>query len=204
MESTIDDKRKPTSRKTAFRVGSRGERTTKGEDEPFLEALIVHDATMRNWFELGWSHAAEHNISDVFRAVYRMDPVERIGLIEEGVEPALFTALAMSMRRSRESFGRLMGMPRTTVSRKLQKGEAFSTDDSERLIAAAKLIGQVENMVEESGNPEGFDAAQWFNQWLDKPLPALNNRPPADFMSTGEGRELLSRLLATAQSSTYA
>jgi len=37
----------------------------------------------------------------------------------------------------------------------------------------ARLIGQVQAMVEQSGNPEGFDAAHWLGAWLDEPLPAL-------------------------------
>jgi len=139
-----------------------------------------------------------------FSDVYRMGALERINLIQQGIEPTVFKLMAQQLRRSKESFGDLMGLPVTTVDRKIARHERLSIDQSERLVSAAKLIGQIQSMIEESGDPEGFDAAQWFDQWLDKPLAALGGRTPSEFMSTAEGRELLSRLLATAQSGAYA
>lgn len=135
--------------------------------------------------------------------VFRLEPLERIHMIAAGIEPEAFTTIARSMRRSKESFGRLLGMPVTTVERKILKRELLTENQAERVIGAAKLIGQVQTMVEQSGNAAGFDAAQWFDRWLDTPLAALNNRPPSELMSTAEGRELLSRLLSTAQSGAY-
>lgn len=79
----------------------------------------------------------------------------------------------------------------------------LSPEQSERILAAEKLIRQVQAMVEESGEPQGFDASQWLAKWLDTPLSALGGNPPADFMHTAEGRDLLPRLLATAQSGAY-
>jgi len=143
-------------------------------------------------------------IAGDYTEVYRMGAVERIDLINNGAPPEMLTAIAKSMHRSKESFVRLIGMSATTANRRLSKDEPFSTNDSERLVATAKLIGQVQSMVQESGDATGFDAAQWFNQWLERRLPALNNRRPAEFMTTAEGRQLLSTLLASAQSGAYA
>jgi uncharacterized protein (DUF2384 family) len=67
-----------------------------------------------------------------------------------------------------------------------------------------KLVAQVQTMVEESGNPNGFDAGRWVQGWLQKPLPALGGRRPVEYMSTQEGRELVAQLLAMAQSGAYA
>jgi uncharacterized protein (DUF2384 family) len=72
------------------------------------------------------------------------------------------------------------------------------------VVGMAKLIGQVQTMVEESGDPTGFDAAQWLARWLDEPLPALDGKRPAEYMDTAEGRDLVSNLLAMAQSGAYA
>ncbi|MGB3291274.1 MAG: antitoxin Xre-like helix-turn-helix domain-containing protein [Burkholderiaceae bacterium] len=203
MESTIGDKRKPVARKPANYRSKKKEYSPKDKDWRHVKDFSLQEKELGAALTISEILEPLHANLARFKAVYLMDPVERIDLIKEGIEPQVFTTIAKSMRRSKESFSRLMGMPATTVSRKLQKHEPFSIDDSERLVATAKLIGQVENMVQESGDPDGFDAAQWFNQWLDKPLHALNNRPPADFMTTAEGRDLLSQLLASAQSGAY-
>lgn len=138
-----------------------------------------------------------------FSDIYRMEPLERIHMIQAGVRPEAFASIAQAMRRSKERLGQMMGLPVTTVDRKMQKGELLNPDQSERVVSAAKLIGQIETMVAESGDPEDFDAARWFDEWVDKPLAALGGRTPAELMGTAEGRELLSRLLATAQSGAY-
>lgn len=49
--------------------------------------------------------------------------------------------------------------------------------------------------MNESGDPDGFNAAQWFVGWADMPLGALGGRLPADFLAAAEGRQLISGLL---------
>jgi len=65
-----------------------------------------------------------------------------------------------------------------------------------------RLVAQVDLMVAESGNPDGFDARRWVGAWLETPVPALGGKP-ADFMNTTDGRARVSRLLARAQSGAY-
>ena len=67
----------------------------------------------------------------------------------------------------------------------------------------AQLVAQVQKIVQESGNPEGFDAGRWVAQFLDAPSPALGGRRPRDFMSTSEGRTVVSTLIAQMQSGAY-
>ena len=59
-------------------------------------------------------------------------------------------------------------------------------------------------MVEESGDPQGFDAAAWLSTWIEEPLPALGGARPVDIMDTMEGQALVSTLLAQIQSGAYA
>jgi hypothetical protein len=68
----------------------------------------------------------------------------------------------------------------------------------------AGLVHQVEKMVAESGNPEGFDARQWLAEWMERSIPALGGKRPAEYMTTTEGRALISQLLAMTQSGAYA
>jgi hypothetical protein len=58
-------------------------------------------------------------------------------------------------------------------------------------------------MVEESGDPAGFDAAHWVADWLAKPLPALGGATPASYMDTFEGQKLVAELLSMSQSGAY-
>ena len=77
-------------------------------------------------------------------------------------------------------------------------------DGSVRAIGVARLVGQVEAMVLESGDPAGFDAAAWVARWLTEPLPAFGGVRPAELMDTIEGQALVSSALAKTQSGAYA
>lgn len=59
-------------------------------------------------------------------------------------------------------------------------------------------------MVSESGNREGFCAADWVSTWLETPNPALGGKCPSAYLEQPGGAEVLSRLLAQMQSSAYA
>ena len=86
----------------------------------------------------------------------------------------------------------------------MNKGETLSQDESERALGIARLVGEVQKVVSESGNPEGFDAARWTADWLEEPNEALGGRPPGEFMDTADGRDLVSGLVAKMQSGAYA
>lgn len=68
----------------------------------------------------------------------------------------------------------------------------------------AKLVAQLEAMIEESGTPEGFDATAWLSRWLSEANPALGGAPPIALMATTEGQERVSTLLAQTGSGAYA
>jgi len=97
-----------------------------------------------------------------------------------------------------------LAFPRSTVVRKIQNNELLSAEQSERVVGLERLVGQVEAMVKQSGNPEGFDAGRWVGDWLQRPLPALGGKKPAEFMDTMEGQNLVARFLAQSQSGAYA
>ena len=78
---------------------------------------------------------------------------------------------------------------------------AIHPDDEHEVVASADAFFL---HVEESGDPTDFDAPAWTATWLDRPLPALGGRKPADFMDTAEGQQLVSNLIARMQSGAYA
>ncbi|QJE02002.1 DUF2384 domain-containing protein [Massilia forsythiae] len=105
---------------------------------------------------------------------------------------------------SKDSLLSSLGLSRATISRKERDAAVLSRDESERVLGVEALIGLVQTMVEQSGDPAGFDAARWGSDWLARPLPALGGQTPASYMDTFEGQKLVADLLATSQSGAYA
>ena len=139
-----------------------------------------------------------------FAKVYRLDPYARISFIKNGVPSGMFTQLARSMVTPNERLTNLMGLSNSTMKRNVRNDAVLSVDAGERLVGLLKLIGQVATIVEESGNPDGFDPATWFATWISAPAAVLGGRKPEEFLDTAEGRETLGRLLAQMQSGAYA
>jgi len=74
--------------------------------------------------------------------------------------------------------------------------------DQEKFIE--ELISLVETMVAESGDPDvPFNAEKWLTEWINQPLPALGGARPVEYMETPERREIITRLLASAQTGAY-
>ena len=140
----------------------------------------------------------------VFKQAYRADPMELVTLVKRGVTAESVQALAKLMSISKERLADTLGLASATVNRKSRDQKPLSSDESSRVIGMARLVGQVQAMVEESGDPEGFDAATWVAEWLEQPLPALGGRRPAELMDTPEGQNLVSNLVARLQTGAYA
>ena len=139
-----------------------------------------------------------------FRDVYRADPLLRLSIIREGIETSYLDALASRLNMAKETLLPSLGIAPATVRRKASKAERLSSVDSERTLGLARLIGQVEDMVKASGEPEDFDAARWLAIWLEKPVAALGGQRPGELLDTSEGQSIVSNLLARMQSGAYA
>jgi uncharacterized protein (DUF2384 family) len=142
-----------------------------------------------------------------FRELYQTTPVDRISLIREGVMAADLKTFISSLDIQQERVFTMLDIATATVNRKASRNEALSREDSEKVVGMAKLIGQVETMLEESGDPElmrGFDAAKWLAHWMEEPIPALGGASPSAYMDTIEGQEMISKLLEAMQTGAYA
>lgn len=137
-------------------------------------------------------------------SIYNLGRLDRIGVVKEGLPARLLTTLASDMRVPRERLYLWIGIARTTANRKVKIDEVLSQDESERTLGIARLVGQVQKIVSESGATEGFDAAKWTADWLEEPNAALGARPPGEFMDTADGRALVEGLVAQMQSGAYA
>jgi putative toxin-antitoxin system antitoxin component (TIGR02293 family) len=136
--------------------------------------------------------------------ISRLDPQARIALIRQGIPSSTIGNLAVRMGMSKEYLLSSLGLSRATISRKEKDAVVLSKDESERVLGVETLIGMVQTMVEQSGDPAGFDAARWVSNWLSKPLPALAGATPASYMDTFEGQKLVAELLSMIQSGAYA
>lgn len=145
-------------------------------------------------------HAGPMNFVTVFRA----DAIERVRLVKQGIPASAVENIAKRMAMPKERLVLTLGLARATVDRKARENKPLSTDESSRLLGMARLVGQVQSMVEESGDPTGFNAAEWVARWLDQPLPALGGQRPAELMDTPDGQGLVSDLVARMQSGAYA
>lgn len=135
---------------------------------------------------------------------YQASSLDRIHQIRDGVPARVLVQTGEDMGMTKERMVSLLSFSRATVNRRIQARDTLPAEYSERIIGLQKLVGQVEVMVTESGDPTGFNAAHWVAEWLERPLPALNHARPADFMDTMEGQALVSSLLAKMQSGAYA
>lgn len=75
--------------------------------------------------------------------------------------------------------------------------------ETDRELAIGRLVRRVQTIVEESGNPVGFDAAQWTASFLLRPMPALGGKAPNEFMGTKEGQALIESLILRMQTGVY-
>lgn len=136
--------------------------------------------------------------------LWRAAPSERIQVIKAGVPAREVKRFVTELHLDQGIMFGALNLKTATVNRKAAKNQALSSDESERVLGLAKLVGQLEAMVEESGDPEGFDAPGWLSNWLREPLPALGGSRPIELLDTMEGQAVVSQALARMQSGAYA
>ena len=136
---------------------------------------------------------------------FHLSPLERVHLVKQGMPARTVQDMSAAMGLSREQFMRVTGLARSTVERKIAARRALSSDESEKLVGLSRLIGQVDAMVRESGDPApDFDAARWFAGWMAEPVAALGGLRPQELLDTADGREALGTLLLQMKSGVYA
>ena len=97
-----------------------------------------------------------------------------------------------------------LGVPPTTIRRKARGGRVLRLDQGERVMGLQRIVGQVQTMVEDCGDPTNFDAGAWTGVWLKRAVPALGGKRPIEFLNTVAGLQLLSDLLQRNVTGAYA
>jgi putative toxin-antitoxin system antitoxin component (TIGR02293 family) len=139
-----------------------------------------------------------------FVHIYQVEPIDRIKLIRDGVPARYINVISDSMGITKDTLFKFLNLPKSTIDKKSVANQVLPIEQGERLIGMAKLVGQVESIISESGNPDGFNAAKWVAQWLEKPSPALGGEKPSAYLDTVSGQEMISDLLAKIQTGAYA
>src|SRR5215207_10894352 len=101
--------------------------------------------------------------------------MERIRLITDGVPAAQAKRWLEIATLGRNTTLKALDLPIATFNKKVKANAKLSPAESERVIGFARLVGQIEAMLEEAGGPSHFDARAWLARWLTEPLPALGN-----------------------------
>lgn len=128
---------------------------------------------------------------------------DRIRLLRQGVPASWLRSTEEATDLSRSTLCFLLGLKLSTINRKLNLKLRLSPDESERLMGLQRLIGEVEAVVRDCGESQGFAAGRWLASWLQRPNQALGGATPAAFLDTAEGREQLGRLIGAQRSGAY-
>jgi putative toxin-antitoxin system antitoxin component (TIGR02293 family) len=148
---------------------------------------------------LGWFRPTE----EAFVTLYKAPDLTRIQWVKSiGAHDA--KVILAQLRVPQGEALTALHIPVATVNRKAKTNAPLSPAEGERVLGFGRLLGQIQTMVRESGNPEGFDASAWLSAWMSAPVPALSGARPLDLMDTMTGQALVSQVLSQMQSGAYA
>lgn len=155
------------------------------------------------------SHSARNRVKDVARSfdygdLFRATPLDRIKLIKDGIPARQAKAFISELHLDQQAALDALNLKTATVNRKAALDEVLSVEDGERVVGLAKLLGQLEAMIEDGGDGSDFDAAEWLSRWLREPLPALGGGKPIDLLDTMEGQAIVAQALARIEGGAYA
>lgn len=124
--------------------------------------------------------------------------------IRKGVLAKKLLTVSRRMNLTKSQVIEALKFPASTIDRKISQNEKLTPEQTERFVGLESLIDQVQAIVDESGDPTGFDAAKWLGEWIEQPLPALGGRKPSEYLDTITGQQYISSLIARMQSGAYA
>ena len=139
-----------------------------------------------------------------FVTLYKMPDLKVVEWVKKGLGARDAKVILAQLRVPQGEALTALHIPVATVNRKAKTNASLSPAEGERVLGFGRLIGQIQTMVQESGNLEGFDASAWLSAWMSAPVSALGGARPLDLMDTMTGQALVSQLLSQMQSGAYA
>lgn len=200
---------------TIFRGGSKGFSGEEGASKPVRKIVkqastakgkvmvrqrsrlgpIAKDSGLFGWFK---------PTEEGFVTLYKAPVLMLIEWVKSGVGARDAKIILGQLRVPQGEALTALQIPVATVNRKAKTNASLSPAEGERVLGVGRLLGQLQTMVRDSGNPDGFDASGWLSAWISAPVPALGGARPLDLMDTMTGQALVSQVLSQMQSGAYA
>jgi putative toxin-antitoxin system antitoxin component (TIGR02293 family) len=187
---------KPTSKSTSKK--GKQALTTKGG------ATIRLPPTVSSMAENSQPFDEFNPTEEVFITLYNAPALTQVAWVKNGVGARDAKIILGQLRVPQGEALNALQIPVATMNRKAKTNAPLSPAEGERVLGVGRLLGQLQTMVRESGNPNGFDAAGWLSTWMSAPVPALGGARPLDLMGTMTGQALVSQVLSQMQSGAYA
>ena len=149
---------------------------------------------------LSWFKPTE----DGFVTLYKAPVLTQVEWVKSGLGARDAKVILSQLRLSQGEALTALQIPVATVNRKAKTNARLSSAEGERVLGVGRLLGQLQTMVRESGDADGFDASAWLSAWMSTPVPALGGARPLDLMDTMTGQALVSQVIAQMQSGAYA
>lgn len=151
------------------------------------------------------SYQAKAGVDEYVRRVASATPMQIVDLERAGVHGSFIKALSKRMEIPSSRIFRILGVPKATAEAKASAGKMVAGHGGQAAIGMVKLLGIAQEIVANStaSDAEGFDAAKWLGQWIERPQPSLGGRKPADLLDTPTGVEVVARLLGSIESGAY-
>ncbi len=130
--------------------------------------------------------------------LYQMSQFDYLQRVIDGVSSQAIPDLVFDMGVSQTLICKMLGLSPSTISRKVSAGQRLSTTEGEIILGIGKLIGQIQVILEECGDPERFNPATWLSSWVLTPLPALQGEKPEKYLGSINGQQFLSTIIAKA------
>jgi uncharacterized protein (DUF2384 family) len=147
--------------------------------------------------------------SEFATKVAKATVMERVAYEVEGVPAVMARDLFKSMRLPPTALHELVGMPRSTLHRRLATPNGIIDGmPGQTVVGYADLLNVLEAHLAEYADEDAattaeFDAGRWLGEWLREPNPALGGALPADLMHAPSGRLAVTRALGAAFSGAY-
>jgi putative toxin-antitoxin system antitoxin component (TIGR02293 family) len=187
---------------TTYQAGSKGAATKPGAAKVTKKPGNQRPAAKRMATDRATSKAQVP--AEDLVAFYKAPVLTQIAWVKSGLGARDAKRILNQLRLPQGEALAALHIPAATMNRKARTNASLSPAEAERVLGVGRLLGQVQTMVRESGNPDGFDVSAWLSAWMSAPVPALGGARPLDLMDTMTGQALVAQLLAQMQSGAYA
>jgi putative toxin-antitoxin system antitoxin component (TIGR02293 family) len=144
-------------------------------------------------------------VDDFVRQVSAATPLQLVEIERRGVAGSFLKDLSRRMDIPAARVFSMLGVPKATAEKKASAGEVVAGSGGQAALGVARLIAIAQAIVANSTakQAQGFDAARWLGQWLERPQPSLGGRRPAELIDTPTGIDVVARLLGAIESGSY-